>query len=285
MGASRALVLTGGGIGGTAWEFGLLIGLIESGVNLASADLIVGTSAGSVTGAELACGHNLRAAMASFRKTAEASGGVSTEDLRSAGGAQQIEYATDHDRMLGYGQIALATETFPEERMVAGFAQFAEEPFPKNYACTAIDCETGELAVWNAKADVSLDRAVASSCGAPGIFPPITINGRRYYDGGISSATNAQLAKGYDKVLVLHMKIVLPDPGGGGKGLFAPDAYIGEKELLLDSGSLVETVDPSDAVVEAIGINLMDPASIPIIIDASIAQGRALAPRLTSFWN
>ncbi len=46
-----ALVLGGGGITGIAWEVGLLAGLAEAGVDLSGADLVVGTSAGSVVGA------------------------------------------------------------------------------------------------------------------------------------------------------------------------------------------------------------------------------------------
>src|SRR5688572_17337790 len=52
----RALVLGGGGITGVAWELGVLSGLREHGVDLTDADLIVGTSAGAVVGAQLATG-------------------------------------------------------------------------------------------------------------------------------------------------------------------------------------------------------------------------------------
>src|SRR5689334_7252140 len=52
----RALVLGGGGVTGVAWETGLLFGLAEAGVDLATADVLVGTSAGSVVAAQVACG-------------------------------------------------------------------------------------------------------------------------------------------------------------------------------------------------------------------------------------
>src|SRR6202044_3036363 len=51
---SRALVLGGGGPVGIGWESGLAVGFAGEGVHLADADLIVGTSAGSVVGAQLA---------------------------------------------------------------------------------------------------------------------------------------------------------------------------------------------------------------------------------------
>ena len=59
-----ALVLGGGGITGIAWEIGVLAGLAEAGVDLSGADLVVGTSAGSVVGAQLACGAELPATLA-----------------------------------------------------------------------------------------------------------------------------------------------------------------------------------------------------------------------------
>ena len=52
----RAVVLGGGGVTGVAWEVGLLLGLAEADVDLGAADLLVGTSAGSVVAAQVASG-------------------------------------------------------------------------------------------------------------------------------------------------------------------------------------------------------------------------------------
>src|SRR5215472_8816363 len=57
----RALVLGGGGVTGIAWETGLIAGLAGLGVDLAAADVIIGTSAGSVAGTDIACGQELEA--------------------------------------------------------------------------------------------------------------------------------------------------------------------------------------------------------------------------------
>ncbi|GAA0928496.1 hypothetical protein GCM10009557_93800 [Virgisporangium ochraceum] len=52
---TRALVLGGGGITGIGWEIGLLSGLAAAGLDVDAPDVVVGTSAGSVVGAQL-CG-------------------------------------------------------------------------------------------------------------------------------------------------------------------------------------------------------------------------------------
>src|SRR4029077_6945233 len=51
-----ALVLGGGGITGAAWEIGMLAGLVDAGVDLRSADVVIGTSAGAVVGAQILSG-------------------------------------------------------------------------------------------------------------------------------------------------------------------------------------------------------------------------------------
>src|SRR3954447_8099157 len=54
-----ALVLGGGGVTGIAWELGILKGLADAGVDLTDADLVVGTSAGSVVGAQVTTGRTV----------------------------------------------------------------------------------------------------------------------------------------------------------------------------------------------------------------------------------
>src|ERR687888_1918366 len=55
-GKRRALVLSGGGFAGGGWMLGLIDGLRAKGVDLISAESIVGTSAGARTAAQLATG-------------------------------------------------------------------------------------------------------------------------------------------------------------------------------------------------------------------------------------
>ncbi len=48
---------------------------------------------------------------------------------------------------------------------------------------------------------VSLIDAVAASCAVPLVWPPMTIDGQRYIDGGVRSVANIDLAKGYERVV------------------------------------------------------------------------------------
>ena len=53
---TRALILGGAGSAGNAWLIGIVAGLLECGVDVTDADLIVGTSAGSTTAVQLVSG-------------------------------------------------------------------------------------------------------------------------------------------------------------------------------------------------------------------------------------
>ena len=134
--------------------------------------------------------------------------------------------------------------------------------------------------VWTAASGVPLSRAVASSCSVPGVFPPITLNGRKYMDGGMRSGTNADLAKGHDKTLLIALRL--------GAGEFAErmmEPVRREMAVLQDAGGAVELIVPDDASAEAFGGNLMNPRHRPAAAKAGLAQGRRIACSLRDFWS
>src|SRR4051794_28612100 len=49
----RALVLGGGGAAGNAWLIGVVAGLLDTGLDVTEADLIIATSAGSTAAAQI----------------------------------------------------------------------------------------------------------------------------------------------------------------------------------------------------------------------------------------
>jgi predicted acylesterase/phospholipase RssA len=54
--SDRALVHGGGGSAGNAWEFGIIAGLFDAGLDVTEADLTIGTSAGSTAAAQVTSG-------------------------------------------------------------------------------------------------------------------------------------------------------------------------------------------------------------------------------------
>ena len=294
---SRALVLGGGGPVGIAWEAGLLAGLAEGGVRAADADFIVGTSAGSVVGALLALGRapgDLAGPIMGEAERPRVIPGAVAENRTGAPDMtvlfQKMQEAASGQRdpkavRREIGAFSLAAQTVDETAFISGFgrqlAGAGAGDWPGHgYACTAVDCETGEFVVWDAAAKVPLSRAVASSCSVPGVFPAITIGGRRYMDGGMRSATNADLAKGHDKILVIAVRL--------GAGAFAERMMKPlEREMVAirEAGGEVELIVPDDGSAAAFGSNLMNPRQRPASARAGLDQGRRIAEGLGAFWG
>jgi NTE family protein len=282
----NALVLGGGGALGIAWEIGLLGGLLEEGVDTTGADLIVGTSAGSVVGTQIALGESLEELLA--EQVAPDDGALGRLIQIDLQGTQQlfmrwagIKEATQEVRR-EIGEMALGAKTVSEESWVAYFEEhIGEKPWPdRDLRVTAVDCESGEFQVWTRESGVTLARAVASSCAVPGLFPAVTIDGKRYTDGGVRSGTSSDLAKGSDSVLIIA------PIGARSEGI---DPLLGsqarnEAEALRAAGSRVELVFPDSGASEAMGFNRMDSTRRGVSAEAGMAQGRALASRLAESW-
>jgi NTE family protein len=293
----RALVLGGGGPLAIAWETGLLAGLDASGLDLSGLDLILGTSAGSFVGAQLAMGRApAKMAQILMRPGRPGPLGHETRNEATAPGPDlsflidKLEEAFSGTRpaqevRAEIGTWALNAHTVTEETFIASFGGWLKQLPPsawpeRNYACTAVDAADGSFKVWNKDAGVGLARAVASSCSVPGIFPPITILGQRYIDGGMRSPTNADVAKGYDLVIVVLGAVIHPSGS-------EPFASIVGAELgtLRKGGSRVELITPDPLSIEAFGRNPMDARRSPAVAQAGLDQGKRESARLLSLWG
>lgn len=285
---SRALVLGGGGPVGIAWETGLIAGLAEGGVQVGHADWILGTSAGSVVGSQLALGRSPASLLQSELAQAEAA--KEAQAARSGPAPNLMPLMSIMARrtpgepmstelMKELGVLALGAETVSEEVFLSGFGALNDEqPWPETYACTTVDALTGEFLLWSKDTAAPLGRGVASSCSVPGIFPPITIDGRRYIDGGMRSGTNADMAKDHGKVLIIA---VMPPA-------FAAMMQPGidrEMDVIHAHGGEVALIVPDAACGEAFGANLMDSSNREAIARAGFAQGQAEAARVGAFWG
>jgi len=80
-------------------------------------------------------------------------------------------------------------------------ARLVTTDWPAALQVTALDADTGELHVFDACCGVSLVDAVAASGAVPGVWPLERFAGRFWIDGGMVSAANAHLARGYDPAM------------------------------------------------------------------------------------
>lgn len=274
----RALVLGGGGITGIAWMWGILSGLTEAGVDLRDADLVIGTSAGSVVGAQVACGldpqERYRSQLAAPDGEIGAALGVRTM-LRLA--TAVLGPPAPQRFRARVGRIALRTPTGPESERLAVIAdRLPVHEWPERaLQVTAVDAETGEFRAFDRDAGVPLVHAVAASCAVPAVWPPVTAAGRRWIDGGVRSPANADLAAGYERVVVLA-----PLVRGLGTGT-GVDAQVAQ----LRSQAQVAMVSPDAAALAAIGRNVLDPAKRAAAARAGREQAASAVADVTSVWS
>jgi NTE family protein len=281
-GGSTALVLGGGGVAGVAWEIGLLAGLAAHGVDVRTADLVVGTSAGSVVGALVRGDRDLEELYAAQLEPVppeEPAVDIDLMALMTGIGVALAGAAGEQEARARVGELALHADTVPEaDRRAAIASRIGDPPWPtRRLVVTAVDTADGAFATFDAGSGVPLLDAVTASCAVPGVWPPITVAGRRYMDGGMRSATNADLAAGADRVLV-----VAPVEGFAdsplGPGLAA------ELEVLRRS-SAVHLVLADDRARAAFGTNPLDPRTRAPSARAGRAQADAVLAEVREAWT
>lgn len=276
--SGRALVLGGGGITGIAWEIGLLAGLAAEGADLTSADLVLGTSAGSVVGAQVTSGtpiEDLYAAQLAGYGAEVAARLRPTLLLRY--GLTLLRSRDPVRFRARMGRLALRTDTMPAEERLAVIASRLPSPYWPDRALrvTAVDAHTGEFHVFDRDSGVSLLDAVAASCAVPGVYPPISIGSRRYVDGGVRSATNADLAHGCERIAILA-----PVTTGLGP-LVGVDAHV----AWLRGRASVVAISPDAVAKAAIGRNVLDPARRAASAEAGRTQARSAVETVRAVWE
>ncbi|VVJ23762.1 probably phosphoesterase [Amycolatopsis camponoti] len=271
----QGLVLGGGGVAGIAWTTGLLAGLAAHGQDLTGADLLVGTSAGSVVAAQVTSGTPLDELYARqadpARHTPEIPAEIDFEKFAAEFGGAVTGSTSPAEVRRAVGRLALAAETVSEgERRAVIEARLPVHEWPEQrLVIVAVDAETGEPRRFDRASGVSLVDAVAASCAVPGVWPAVTIGGRRYVDGGVRSAENADYATGCTRVTVVS-------PLGPDAPLPMEKPLLAVLDDLRAAGAEVTLVAPDEASVAAIGENPLDPATRRPAAEAGRAQGAAL---------
>ncbi|MEU5796139.1 patatin-like phospholipase family protein [Streptomyces sp. NPDC047813] len=274
---TEALVLGGGGVGGIAWMTGLLAGLADAGQDVTGAGLLVGTSAGATVAAQLGSGLGVEELFARqvdpSLQAREIMAEMDIERFAAEIGVTMATASSAAELRSAVGRVALAARTVGEpERLAVIESRLPEHVWPRRaLKVVAVDAETGDPRVFDRDSGVSLVDAVAASCAVPGVWPPVTIAGRRYIDGGIRSVANADLASGAARVLVLV-------PLGPVEPLPSEHALDDTVAALRAEGAEVLVIGPDDASTAAIGANPLDPATREPAARAGREQGRTLKP-------
>jgi len=305
----RALVLAGGGIAGIAWEIGILRGIADERPEVVAAlrnsPVVLGTSAGSAVGAQLASDLTLaelfdrqvEGTSAEIRpgvdidtvgrlfldavgdsNKADAVGDGNKADAVGDGdgeGAMLAPNITKAEKLQRIGAVALATDTVDSATRRAVIEQrLPAHDWPEHeLRITAIDIDSGELVVFDRDGGVALVDAVTASCAVPGAWPVVTIDGRRYMDGGIGSSVNLVAAVDCSAAVVLV-------PGAAD----APSLFGAGTAAEVDSfpGAVFALYADEPSRV-AFGRDPLDPACRIPSAQAGRRQGRAAAASIADF--
>jgi NTE family protein len=297
---TRALVLAGAGAAGNAWQIGLIAGLAEHGVDLTSADLVIGTSAGSTAAAMITSGTRPAELYAATQaEIPPQRPQPAPTDRRQAAGKQRppmsaAEYMAWSDEIIAASADAadwrrrisaaiLELDAVDDETsrrwhdIVA--ARLPSQEWPQQrMLITAVEARTAQPVVFDRDSGIQLADAVAASTsnGTAGAYH---LGDARYINGAYRRSSNADLAAGCDRVLVL-------DPFSGRSRTpvdWGMDLATHVAELR--AAGTVETVFPDAGAGEVFDANAADPSRRPQAARGGYEQGRALAESLHEFWG
>jgi NTE family protein len=280
-----ALVLSGGGPLAVAWEFGLAAGLARAGLAVNTVDFILGTSAGAIVGAQLAAGRDAGTMANAIMGEADGvppRGAMPSYPIASVMKLPDL-FASSRAGVAGrveVGSYALSASTIESEmayiertKLAIGIDDWPEQ----DIGVVAVDVADGQPEILRRDCGATIAAAVAASCSLPGLSPPVSIGGRRYMDGGMGSTANADLAAGFDSILVLCFH----PPGEPGERIRARVAA--QSEALVKSGARVRVISPDEASLAAIGPRAMDVVRRPGVARAALAQGAAVVDAVARF--
>jgi len=272
--AGFGLLLGGGGSVGIAWENGVLAGLVDAiGLEPAKATVIVGTSAGSSVGADMALGKDPHDALAADRDAANPRPKLPPPDMESGAFAEIIELmlspeAGTPETVARIAEIATHAKTvLSEEQFVAMFQRtVGTDTWPDvDFRPTTTTCSSGRPRFWTAADGVPLSRAVASSCAIPGYFPAVSFAGEHYMDGTRGPRYHTEIVKdcALDAALFVGPRIALPR---------VSEMLVDDMAALAATGVRVHTILGSERL-DALGLNLMDYSKRPAAFECGLADG------------
>ncbi|HJR25699.1 MAG TPA: patatin-like phospholipase family protein [Acidimicrobiales bacterium] len=307
------LVLGAGGLVAQAYHAGVLAALaLDLGWDPRTAEVIVGTSAGSITGAALRLGVPARDLAAWAVETPISAEGatifdaIGTErpDLPPFDGRHLLRPWRLPSRHLlrrlvvrpwRISPLAAALTLAPSgqvdlTRHLVALDQLAAGTWPSGlWICAARRSDSRRVTFGRpGSPTTTLATAVAASCAIPGYFAPVRVDGLAYIDGGVHSPTNADVLLRADVDLVI---VVSPmSARRGTRPADAPMRWHARRKLdrevhrLRQSGTPVVRIEPGSTVLEVMGRNPMDEArTVPVVQQAFFDTAAATSdPRATA---
>jgi NTE family protein len=272
-----ALVLGGGGITGIAWELGLLKGLADAGLDLTGADLVVGTSAGSVVGAQITTGTPLDELYATQLEPADHEIGAKLSRLTMLRLVPSYVVPGSPQRKLRrVGRQALrAHPAGGAERIEVIRSRIGVGDWPeRDLRVCSVEAGSGTFTVFDRTSGVDLVHAVAASCAVPLVWPAVTIGGSHYIDGGMRSTANVDLAAGADRVVVIAP---LPQSLSRATSIAA--------QLATTGATRSAVVSPDAQALVDIGKNVLDPAKRADAARTGLRQAADVLAEVRAAWS
>lgn len=288
-GADRTIVLGGGGLFFVAWQIAYLDHVAQQGVDLGRAEIVVGTSAGSIVASILTAGrlHRFGVKVELLAKVPSLVSAMAPTASPGPSQMRALELFRDADdaqpdtiRSIGYA--ALAARANPAEQLQRSTALVMGVRKWRSSALqiSTVDTYTGERLILRREHGLTLPHAAAASASVPGLFQPQTIGERRCMDGGVSgSGTHCDRVAGSTRALVLSL--VGGDASTPGGMTMSENGQLTEIEQLRSTGTAVHLVGPAGVDVT----ELMDPQSVGRALELGAQQAAQDAPTLRSFWN
>ncbi len=303
IGARVGLVLGAGGVAGGAFHAGVLAALVDgTGWDPRRASVIVGTSAGSISGTSLRAGLPAtdlfaraqdRPLSAEGQRVMRGLGPIpSPPPLRPArqpraAADMAATFARVARRPWAVRPTALAAALLPEGTVSTGMISegigaLLPHAWPADplWICAVRQSDGQRVVFGRGDRLPRVADAVAASCAIPGFFAPVVIDGEAHLDGGVHSPTNADVVRGEDLDLVL---VSSPMSRRGRRPRLSADQPMrrwagalldAEARRLRRRGVEVVAFQPDDDVLGAMGFNAMDPARRGIIAKAAYESVR-----------
>lgn len=303
----RGLVLGAGGVLGLAWAVGALSALEQQeGFDCRDMEMIVGTSAGSITAALLGCGVPVEVMLRhqsgmpapgdpviDYDEEADSSGPLPPMPAFALGSPSLLAHTARHP--LTVTPLAALSSVVPRGRgtlepiaaILSGVLRGAGQPLdgwathPSTWI-VSMDYDSGKRIAFgrDGAPPAALPAAVTASCAIPGWYAPIEIGGRRYVDGGACSSTSLDLLAGHglDEVFVIApmVSFAYDTPSGVAARLerrvrrAITRRLLREAEKVQVGGTRVTMLGPGPDDLEAIGANLMDASRRDLVLSTAL---------------